>query len=55
MGFEIPLAGLIIGIVVIFLLLYFAIKFIKNCLPRIIIGLIVLGVLVYLVYRYAVQ
>ena len=55
MGTEIPLAGLIVGIIVIFLLLYFAIRFIKNCLPRIIIGLIILGVLAYLIYKYAVQ
>jgi hypothetical protein len=54
-GIEIPLAGLIVGIIVIFLLLYFAVRFVKNCLPRIVVGLIILGVLAYLIYKYVVQ
>ena len=52
---ELSVWWLIVGIVVALILLFVAIKFIKSCLPRIVIGLIVLGGLAYLAYIYFIK
>ena len=44
----------IIGIVVL-VLLFVAIKIIKGCLPKIIIGVLILGVLAFLAYWYFIK
>ncbi|MDD5701183.1 MAG: hypothetical protein PHU23_03945 [Dehalococcoidales bacterium] len=43
---------IIIGIVVLLILLFVAVKIIKSCLPKILIALIILGGLGYLAYWY---
>ncbi len=45
---------IIIGIVVL-VLLFIAVKIIKSCLPKIIIGLVILAALAYLAYRYLIR
>jgi hypothetical protein len=46
---------LIVGIIVTLIVLFVIIKFIKNCLPKIVIGLTILGALAYLAYMYFIK
>jgi hypothetical protein len=45
---------IIIGIVVLVLLII-VIRFLKGCLPKIVIGLIILGGLAYFAYNYFIK
>ncbi len=45
-------AILIIGIVVALIVLFVIARIIRNCLPKIVIGVLILGALVYLAYWY---
>ena len=42
----------VIAGIVALILLFVAVKIIKSCLPKIIIGLVILGALAYLAYYY---
>ena len=46
------ITGWIIAIVVGLILLFLVFKFIKNCLPKILIALLILGVLGFIIFRY---
>ena len=43
---------LVIVVIVAIILFFVAIKIIKSCLPKVIIGLVILGALAYLAYWY---
>lgn len=49
-----PITWIVVIIVGIVLLFAIA-KFIKSCLPKIVIGLVILGVLAYLAYQYLIK
>jgi hypothetical protein len=49
-----PITWVVVVIVGI-ILLFFIAKFIKSCLPKIVIGLVILGVLAYLAYQYLIK
>ncbi len=49
---EIPIAAVAAGIIVVIILLFIIIRIIKNCLPKILIGLIILGIVGYLAWVY---
>jgi hypothetical protein len=42
----------VIIVIIALILVFLVAKFIKSCLPKIIVGLLILAVLVYLAYRY---
>ena len=46
---------LIVGIIVALILLFVIIKFVKSCLPKIVIAVIILGVLAHLAYTYFIK
>ena len=49
------ITGWIIAGVVGLILLFLVFKFIKNCLPKILLGLLILGVLAFLIFRYFIK
>jgi hypothetical protein len=49
------LTPLVIVIIVVLILLFVGVKFIKSCLPKIVIGLVILGALAYLAYNYLIK
>jgi hypothetical protein len=46
-----PITAIIVGVVILVLLIVIA-RFLKSCLPKVIVGLIVLAALGYLIYWF---
>ena len=46
---------LVIVVIAALILLFVVAKFIKNCLPKIVIGVIILGLLGYFAYTYLIK
>ncbi len=49
------ITGWIIAVVVGLILLFLVFKFIKNCLPKILIALLILGALLFVISRFFVK
>lgn len=49
------LTALVILAIAVIILLFFVVRILKSCLPKIIVGLIILAVLAYLVYTYLIK
>lgn len=52
---EMDMTGWVIAGVVGLILLFLVFKFIKNCLPKILIALLILGAIGFIVFRYFIN